>query len=396
MRRLLMGEFGHPPAAVDPARARGGRGHAAGRVRRPSLAAAREEAGELATSEEDLCLVALFGDDATPLLEGMRGRRVRSGEGAGRVDDAETARVRRLVGLLAESEAAELTIEDDGGAHHRAQAGARAPAAPVIALPHGWRRPWPSARRPSRPPTGREPGGLRIESPMVGTFYRASSPEVAALRRGGRPRRGRPDALHPRGDEALQRAQVRPRRRRSAAILVENADPVEFGQPLFELDAGLMFSRVLVANRGEIAVRVIRACHELGIEAVGRLLDGRPRRAWRRSWPTSGLHRPAAGRPELPRDPERRSPPAQTTGCDAVHPGYGFLSENAAFARAVRRARPDVHRPDAGVDGDARQQGARASSAMRARACRCVPGSDGPAADADEAQAPGRARSATR
>src|SRR4029077_17645642 len=59
------------------------------------------------------------------------------------------------------------------------------------------------------------------------------------------------------------------------AIHVDNAQPVEYGQLLFELEPVVgpptlspMFSRILVANRGEIAVRVVRAAHELGIEAV--------------------------------------------------------------------------------------------------------------------------------
>ena len=53
------------------------------------------------------------------------------------------------------------------------------------------------------------------------------------------------------------------------AVLVENGEPVEFNQPLFKVDTqGLMFKRILVANRGEIALRIFRACREMGIETV--------------------------------------------------------------------------------------------------------------------------------
>jgi acetyl-CoA carboxylase biotin carboxylase subunit len=109
-----------------------------------------------------------------------------------------------------------------------------------------------------------------------------------------------------------------------------------------------MFSRVLVANRGEIAVRVIRALHELGVEAVGvystadagtlhtRLADravciGPPSAA------ESYLNIPsviAAG---------------ETTGCDAVHPGYGFLAENPDFVKACEENDLVFVGPDADV-----------------------------------------------
>src|SRR4029077_8833888 len=79
----------------------------------PSLEEAREEAGSLAASEEDLCLVALFGDRALPLLQRLRGREDALDD-EDPLDDDEARRVRRLVRLLEESDAGELTVEEDG------------------------------------------------------------------------------------------------------------------------------------------------------------------------------------------------------------------------------------------------------------------------------------------
>jgi acetyl-CoA carboxylase biotin carboxylase subunit len=96
-----------------------------------------------------------------------------------------------------------------------------------------------------------------------------------------------------------------------------------------------VFSRVLVANRGEIAVRVIRALHELGIEAVA-VYSTADRGALHLELAdqTVCIGPPSAGESYL--SIPNVVAAAETTGCDALHPGYGFLAENPASSEPAR------------------------------------------------------------
>src|SRR3989442_15712642 len=98
-----------------------------------------------------------------------------------------------------------------------------------------------------------------------------------------------------------------------------------------------MFKRVLVANRGEIALRIIRACHEEGLEAVAVYSEAdrlSPHvRAADRAVPLG-----AAPASESYLSIPKLIAAARTTECQALHPVYGFLSERAPFAEAVPAA----------------------------------------------------------
>ena len=152
-------------------------------------------------------------------------------------------------------------------------------------------------------------------------------------------------------------------------ILVENGKPVEFGQPLFKIqksaERAAMFKKVLIANRGEIALRVIRACRELGIATVAVHSTPTPTRCTCAS-PT---RRSASARP--PPSKSYLNIPAiiaaaEITGADAIHPGYGFLSENAEFAEVCREVQAHLHRPDARRRcGSGATRSARATIAKR-------------------------------
>ena len=141
--------------------------------------------------------------------------------------------------------------------------------------------------------------------------------------------------------------------------------------------------RVLVANRGEIALRIVRACHAVGVQAVAAVseadIDGLAAREAGRH----ALIGPApAGESYL--SAARLIEAARRSGCDAIHPGYGFLSERAAFARSCAEAGlifigPSPEAIEAMGDKIAAAQLAQAAGVPR------VPGS-GALADAAAAQ----------
>src|SRR5438094_6630188 len=98
-----------------------------------------------------------------------------------------------------------------------------------------------------------------------------------------------------------------------------------------------MFNRVMVANRGEIAVRVIRTCRELGIRTVAVHSDA-DAAALHVRLADEVVRLPGVAPGETYLDVEAIVDAARQRGCEAVHPGYGFLSERADAAEAIRAA----------------------------------------------------------
>ena len=145
-----------------------------------------------------------------------------------------------------------------------------------------------------------------------------------------------------------------------------------------------MLKRVLVANRGEIAVRIIRACREMEIETVA-VYSTADRDALHTQLATRAvcIGGPKAQESYLCQDNILSA--ARATGCDAVHPGFGFLSENPEFARRSEEQGLIFIGPGAEVIEQMGQKSA-ARQLMMKSGVPVVPGSDGIVEDAQKAQ----------
>ena len=234
LRELVRGRFGRTPAPVDPSLARAVELFDDDDETAPvDLDALRAEAGGLASSEEELLLLALFGEEAEPLLRALRERS--SGDeslAAGGVDRARAERIREVVRIVQETGVGEITVEEYG-----MRVSVRRTLDEVSAV--GSLTPIPEPELP--PITPPDNPFVRVESPMVGTFYRASSP-------------GEPP-------------------------FVSEGDPVGVGQTLCILEAMKLMNEVKAEIEG-----IVRTIHARNAEAVeyGQLLfelepvNGRP------------------------------------------------------------------------------------------------------------------------
>lgn len=136
-----------------------------------------------------------------------------------------------------------------------------------------------------------------------------------------------------------------------------------------------MFEKILIANRGEIALRILRACRELGIRTVAVHSEADTEAKYVKLADESVCIGPAPSGASYLNIPAIISA-AEVTDAEAIHPGYGFLSENADFAERVEKSgftfigpRPETIR----LMGDK----VSAKAAMKAAGVPCVPGSDG-------------------
>ncbi|MDB4909178.1 MAG: acetyl-CoA carboxylase, biotin carboxylase, partial [Gemmatimonadetes bacterium] len=144
-----------------------------------------------------------------------------------------------------------------------------------------------------------------------------------------------------------------------------------------------MFKKVLIANRGEIALRIIRACRELDIQTVAVYSEADRESLHVRFADDDVCIGPAPARESYLKIP-RLIAAAEITGADAIHPGYGFLAENAEFAETCAASNITFIGPTA---EQIRLMGDKATArrTMADVGVPIVPGTPGPVEDVDEA-----------
>lgn len=231
LKALIAGRFGTPPAAVDPTveRAVALVGGDLPDERPLDVDSARTVAEGLAASEEELCLLALFGEDAEPLLHTIRGRGRRDDDEAGGQEPTRSERIREIVRIVQESGVAEVTIEDAGLRVTVRRTEERGAAIPAPTALDAIEELEPRLDVPAAPAL------IRIEAPMVGTFYRAPEP-------GADPFVAEGDVVVPGQTLCILEAMklMNEVKVEQAGVVrgihAENAQSVEYGQLLFELD----------------------------------------------------------------------------------------------------------------------------------------------------------------
>ena len=121
-----------------------------------------------------------------------------------------------------------------------------------------------------------------------------------------------------------------------------------------------MFKKILIANRGEIALRIQRACREMGIKSVVVYSEADRDAKYVKLADEAVCIGPAASAQSYLNMPAIIST-AEVTDAEAIHPGYGFLSRERRLRRARGAQRLRLHRPDARVDPHDGRQGRRPS-----------------------------------
>src|SRR6266576_1476041 len=233
VRRLVEGRLGTPPAPIDKnvrrAVALTADPESAENAAPLGLQEVRAQAEGLASSEEELLLLGLFGDDAEPLLHTIRGRSAGDETLAtGGVDQARAERIRELVRIVQETGIGEVTIEEAGmRVSVRRTEDREVPVAPTESL---FGEPQEAELEPVAPSNGI----VRVEAPMVGTFYRAAQPGADPFVEDGQ-QIGAGQTLCILEAMKLMNEVKSDVEAVVRAIHVENAQPVEFGQLLFEL-----------------------------------------------------------------------------------------------------------------------------------------------------------------